>query len=274
MQTYRFRSAYVEDDVIFEQAISAIKGNINQKKLLLNISGILNSSLYVYLNLMMGSSTGIERGQIFMNEYITYPFICDDRISELTYEIQSKNSNINNIMNYNLNDEMIKLDKLILKLSGLNDNAFIDYALNVTIPMINNEKTEYRQASIDDMLTYAKVFQDYWSSIMRSENKFIQITLYKDIMKKFCVFELNVLEESTDNEIIVKEHFDDNENFLTNFMINKINDQFYDIKDIIHFSYSSFYIIKTNEAKNWHKAMGYIDNASVIKSILSSEEGE
>ena len=93
-------------------------------------------------------------------------------------------------------------------------------------------------------------------------------------MKKFCVFELNVLEESTDNEIIVKEHFDDNENFLTNFMINKINDQFYDIKDIIHFSYSSFYIIKTNEAKNWHKAMGYIDNASVIKSILSSEEGE
>lgn len=274
LQTYRFRSAYVEDDVIFEQAISAIKGKIDQKKLLLNISGVLNSSLYVYLNLMMGSSIGIERGQIFMNEYITYPFVYDDRISELTYEIQSKNSNINNIMYYNLNDEINKLDKLILKLSGLNDNVFIDYALNVTIPMINNENVEYKQASIDDMLTYAKVFQDYWNSIMHSENKFIQITLYKDIMKKFCVFELNVLEEPTDNEIIVKEHFDDNDNFLAKFMINKINDQFYDIKDIIHFGYSSFYIIKTNEAKNWHKAMGYIDNASVIKSILSAEEGE
>ena len=55
-------------------------------------------------------------------------------------------------------------------------------------------------------------------------------------------------------------------------MLHEINDIFYDIKDVVNFEDSSFFIIKTNEYKNWHPAVAEIDLAAVIDAILSESE--
>ncbi|WP_437629351.1 HsdM family class I SAM-dependent methyltransferase [Clostridium paraputrificum] len=273
-KTYRLRAAFVDDDVIFKQAISAIKGTEKQKELLLNIVGILNSSLYAYLNLMLGSSMGIEREQVFMNEVYEYPFAYSKEIGELTKQIQ----NIRSVeAGQYLNDaskEIDYLDNLVLEEFGLKNNSFIDYALNVQIPMINSSKLGYKEVTIETLTKYTEIFKEYWKPMMEQQGKFISMILYPKVMNKFTIFELRVYNDKPQKEISIEYNIDNNKEILSRFMINKINEQFYEIKDVVYFEDTSFYIIKTNEHKNWHVARAYLDNSTVISSILSEKQGE
>jgi hypothetical protein len=60
---------------------------------------------------------------------------------------------------------------------------------------------------------------------------------------------------------------------LTNFSVFKTNDLFYKIYDIAYFQKDSFFIIKTNQYKNWHPAMAQLDLADVIDEFFA-EKGE
>lgn len=273
-KNYRLRAAFVEDDVIFKQAISAIKGNENQKELLYNISGIINSSMYAYLNLMLGSSVGIEREQVFMDEIYQFPFVYDSNIGDLSKQIQEKKSSIEDVFIPDMSAYERELDDKVLNDFGLNEDPFIDYALNVQIPMVNSSRWEYSEVSIEQLKEYANVFQKYWKPLMEQQDKHIAITLYPKIVNKYTVFEMNILDSKSNEEIIIQRNADSNKELLSRFMIGKINDQFYQIRDVLYFGNTSFFIIKSNEAKNWHPAIGYIDNTAVVDSILSDGKGE
>jgi L-rhamnose mutarotase len=54
-------------------------------------------------------------------------------------------------------------------------------------------------------------------------------------------------------------------------MLDKVNDLFYQLKDVINFSEDSVYILKTDENKNWHPAMAKLDLADVLDSILTGK---
>lgn len=271
---YRLRAAYSEDNIIFKEAISAIKGDINQKNLLLNIMGILNSSLYVYLNLMLGSSMGIEREQVFMNEIYSYPFIKDEDIGNYAREIQNKNSNFINGFRKDISVDIEKLDELVLEKFGLDHDPFIDYAINVQIPMLYSSKMNYREVNGEEMYQYSKVFREYWKELVSKQNKFVKVALYPKVMGKFAVFALAICDERQKLEYEVFEDIDKDKSLLSRFLIQKINEQFYQIRDVIYFEKSSFFIVKSNEYKNWHSAMAYIDHAAVIETILSDRKGE
>ena len=47
---------------------------------------------------------------------------------------------------------------------------------------------------------------------------------------------------------------------------------FYQIKDVVNFEENSFYIIKTNEYKNWHPAMANIDLDTIIEEFFQRME--
>ncbi len=273
-KTYRIRAAYTEDDVIFKEAISAIKGNSSQKELLLNITGLLNSSLYAYLNLMLGSSLGIEREQVFMDEIYQYPFEYDSEISKRTEKIQEKSYSLDNVFLQDIEDEIRILDEIIFEKFGLKDDPFIDYALNVQIPLLSSKKMTFDEVKKEELLKYAEVFLKYWKELMGKKNKHIYVSLYPKIMGKFSVFELEISDIKLEKEINIIWDVDNDKEILSRFMIDKINDQFYQIKDVLYFNNNSFYIIKSNESKNWHRAMAYIDNAAVVDSILSDRKGE
>ena len=65
---YSIRAVYSKRDFLFRETINCIKGNTKDEKVLLNLCGLLNSSLFSYFNLMLGSSAGIEREQVFLEE--------------------------------------------------------------------------------------------------------------------------------------------------------------------------------------------------------------
>jgi len=89
MKDYTMRAVYSEMDFVFRHAIFAIKGNRDHRDFLLNITGLLNSKLYAYLNLMLGSDLGIEREQRSMMEVLTFPFANNDEIVKQVELIQN-----------------------------------------------------------------------------------------------------------------------------------------------------------------------------------------
>ena len=134
------RAAYTEEKMLYKDGICGIKGKINDRDELLNVTGLLNSSLYAYLNLMLGSSIGIEREQRFMDEIDKFPYIYDINIAEKVEQIQEEKQK-DKLTNVTNEDEMIEeLDNIILQKFNLENNEFIDYALNIQIPLINSRK--------------------------------------------------------------------------------------------------------------------------------------
>ena len=75
-------------------------------------------------------------------------------------------------------------------------------------------------------------------------------------------------------KVEIKENVDYNKEIMTKFSIQKYTDMFYQIKDVVNFEENSFYIIKTNEYKNWHPAMANIDLDTVIEELLSENGGD
>ena len=78
--------------------------------------------------------------------------------------------------------------------------------------------------------------------------------------------------DKRDNTINIMEEVDDNLTLLTNFMIYKLNDCFYQTKNIGEFDDDAFVIVKPIESRNWHAAMAIKDSYRVLNEVLLGEE--
>ena len=274
-QNYKFRAAYSEEDFLYTDAITGICGNASDKRVLLSLTGIFNSSFYSYLNLMLGSSSGIEREQGFPTEIFRYPAIIDSKIANLVEQIQSAiKLERESFDNTSESEAFVQaLDKLILNEFGLSNDIFIDYALNVQIPLVANNKLVWEKVNFEQLCNYANVFIEYFLNVLPQSEKYVSANIYRNIASHYCAVEI-VFQDIKPVEPIIEYNGeqDIHMDFLSNFMLNKVNDLFYQMKDIINFTDNAFYILKTEESKNWHPAMAKLDLADVLDSILSGNE--
>ena len=130
------------------------------------------------------------------------------------------------------------------------------------------------EVSVNDLKKYSQIFIKYFSKIFNKENKFIKVIIYPKIVNRFSIFELVICDKKPKIDIEIKENVDYNKEIMTRFSIQKYTDMFYQIKDVVNFEENSFYIIKTNEYKNWHPAMANIDLDTVIEELLSENGGD
>lgn len=275
IDNYKFRAAYSEEDFIYTDDITGICGEKTNKEILLCMAGLFNSSFYSYLNLMLGASSGIEREQGFPTAILKYPAIIDPEIAigaqEITNTIRKEKENF---QCPNESEKLIQtLDKLILSKFGLSCDVFVDYALNVQIPLIANNKIFWKKVTVEQLYAYATVFTDYFSEILRGGKKYISAHIYENITNHYCVVEF-VFQDNEPTSPITMHEEDQNihTDFVNKFRISRVNDLFYQIKDVVTFLDNSFYILKTNEGKNWHPAMAKLDLADVLNSILMGNE--
>jgi hypothetical protein len=274
-QNYKFRAAYSEEDFLYTDAITGICGDKTNKEVLLALTGLFNSSFYSYLNLMLGSSSGIEREQGFPTEIFKYPVIVDTQIADLVDQIENTVKIEREGFNNSADSESLiqKLDELILDKFGLSNDVFVNYALNIQIPLVANNKMSWEKVTSDQLCAYARVFIEYFSVILPRNEKYISVNIYRNIAGHYCAVEF-VFQDIEPAQSITE--YDGNQNvqmnFVSKFMLNKVNDLFYQIKDVIDFSENSFYILKTDEYKNWHPAMAKLDLADVLDSILTENE--
>lgn len=261
------RAVYSEEALVYKETINCIKGTMDNKDVLLNLTGLLNSSLFSYFNLMMNSSAGIEREQVFLKEIEKFPYAYSDKLVELVEKIQLATKTGKSIKE--LKDE---LNDCVLDMYKLKDNYFIDYALNIQIPIFCGKYIE-TECTIEIMKKYAQIFIDIWTSRLdRIGLKYI-INIYPNIKGKFAAFELQFVSDATNNSVNVVENIDDNIETLTKFMIYKVNDCFYQFKNVAEFNEDSIIILKSIESKNWHPAIAFKDSYDVLNSVLR-EEGD
>lgn len=277
-KTYRYRAAFSNEFFIYSDAVTGICGKSEDWVSLYSLVGILNSSFYAYLNIMLGTSSGIEREQGFSTEIFTYPLITSEEIAKLVIEIQQMvkvekdelfKSEIKS------NELITQLDELVLNSFNLNSEVFIDYTLDIQIPELANVKGEdiYRVVTEDDLKVYIQCFAKQFASIYNKVGKGICIKLYPKFMKRYCIFELEINENISNTETIYNEAPTCNMELFTHIIRHQYNELFYQVRDVIHFTENSFYIIKPNNYKYWHPAIAEMDLGEVLDQILS-DEGE
>lgn len=119
--TFKMRAALSYKSFISKKTMYFIKGEYNQFELLYNLTALLNSEFYAYLNLMLGSSIGIEREQRLMEEVLKFPYVYSAEISQQSEKISTcihaENQDIVNVILENdIETEIKKLDMLVLSL--------------------------------------------------------------------------------------------------------------------------------------------------------------
>lgn len=272
---YKLRAAFSDDTFVCKKTMYIIKGAEEQRSFLMNLVGLLNSSFYSYLNLMLGTSIGIEREQRFMEEILNYPYIFSEDIVNKTENIHREKKKEDVLYFSDIDSEIMKLDNLVLQEFGLKNNKFIDYAINIQIPELTNtnHKNIYRKVSIEELVEYSECFKKQFASIYSRVEKHIGIKFYQNLLNKFVVFELSVLDGTPDKTIDFIEDIDKDKELLSRFCVFSHNDNFHQIKDVIHFSDNSFFIIKPNFYKYWHPAIAELDLSDVIDQIMNNSGG-
>lgn len=185
----------------------------------MNLCGLLNSSLFSYFNLMLGSSTGIEREQIFLEELGNYPYVYNDELVELVEKMQREE------WGKNRNELQVALNQCVMRMYGLQDNYFVDYALSIQIPMLCGT---YQETKCDakSMKEYVSILSKIWDEHFGQSNVHYKITIYPDIKGKFAAVQVKLSFTSQIEDIFVIDNVDEDVSLLTNFMIYQLNDCF------------------------------------------------
>lgn len=262
---YSIRAAYVEKDFLYRETINCIKGKETDKMILLNLCGLLNSTLFSYFNLMLGSSAGIEREQVFLEELADYPYAYSDELVKLVQKMQQKDCGEDK------NELQDKLNKCVMQMYGLQDNCFVDYVLAVQIPMLCGTYQE-KKCDVTMMEKYASIFSEIWEEHFSQSEVYYSINVYPNIKEKFAAFEVKFSFEKMAARVSVVNNIDDDMDLLTHFMIYQWNDCFYQTKNMIEFLDDSFVIVKSIEAKNWHPAMAVKDSHKALNAVLLGKE--
>ena len=275
MSDYTMKAVYEETSFVFKEAVFAVKGSIEQKSQLLNIVGLLNSKVYAYFNLMLGSSLGVEREQRQVGEVLEFPVV-------FSLEIANKVGMIQDLLKQEpfvvANDPTVEINELncmILDAFRLSDNEFVDYVLSIQIPQLTGSDVceAYRLVEVKDLESYAKPFFEYLSAVFTTSGKYVSVNLYPQIAKHYSAVEIILQDTQPHQWVQILSDEDALKRALVRFSAHKINDLFFELKDVVYFEENSFYIIKPNHYKNWHPAIAQLDLTEVVDQILSRNGG-
>lgn len=260
----------LHEDSIFADSITTLK--CKNQDMLYSIMGSLYSSFFKYFIINTGSSIGIEREQIHNPEKFSLPYIESKKVIEYSKKLEkySEESFLENNQNYeNLKKE---LNKAVLETLNLNEQEYslVDYANNIVIPWIIQKKYDivFKEIAFkDDVLKeYIYIFINHYSKIYEQNNMYFQANVLWDDYVIGIYFK--VLDKKP-NETITWKKEKNIQNFSRisgNFTLENLFIQ----KDIKGFESDGFYVVKPNEHKNWHKAIGYLDFYEFNDAILKA----
>lgn len=292
--------SYNENPSIFLKGIFGITSNDKYK--LKELYSLLISNLYEYYIFLISGSWGTStRPQIrWIEEFLSFPYInlddvTKDKLINLVdvFFSQFQHVQINSILgeqSYINKDILKKINSIVNELYNLKDFEIdlIDYVLNVSryqfqeskqhliVDFTYSDNNHYRNRE-KVLKSYAEVYINELNKIYKDE--FIQIEIYP--LKYFIAMNFIFLDTQPEEIIIFPKDKKDEEGVLmrlaNNISISQITNtidsskNLYIQKDLKGFEDNSFYIIKPNEYKCWHKAMAWYDIAEFKETIEEAE---
>lgn len=285
-ENFSLVSVYSEQEFVFKDSVTAIRSE--NKELLKNITGILNSKFASYFFILQSPSAGVEREQGHNEtDRFNTPIIENQEITKIVDEIQDEYKkhyyNALNSIQYEeeLNSLKNKLDNLVLNIFEFNEleKALLNYATEITIPLINYNKKPIEKKPIEkisgkQIRKYAEIFFNHFSKRWNGNPDYFEIDVYQN--EYIIGINFKIVDKKPEKEITIYEGTKLNElHQLMKLGEEKITDVFYKQRDIRGFNETSFYIVKANQYKNWHPAIAYSDLSEFVEAMLQAEtEGE
>ena len=264
------KTVILHENSIFSASITSIK--TNSKDELYGIMGFLNSNFFRYFVINTASSIGVEREQIHNPEKFSLPYIHNQTVIDITKQLESYSKD--DFAQYDKEYDRLKeqLNKAVLDALKLSkqEKILIDYTNSIVISWVMQkkydkafEKLKYKDKRID---SYLNIFTEHYTKIYAQINKYFSVKVY---WNKYVIgIYFKVLNKDPKEQIKwVKEP--NIQNFLK-ISSGKTLENLFIQKDIKGFETDGFYVIKPNEYKNWHEAIGYLDFYEFEKAILGS----
>lgn len=257
-------ATYSEKQWVFTNSVISINGKNADEKLLKSILGFLNSKLFSYLSLLTFSTIGIEREIILLKEIEEIPLVINDTLVEYV----DKMLNCNNPKYLEIIQH--EIDELIFNLLSFNEleKDLVNYFTDVTLPMRKKENV-YHKVSNETLEDYIMVFVKYFKNYFKEENnEYFHAECYKS--DQFIGIRFIISNEPPKHLIEYK----DKPKILNFFGEISIEDKqnLFVQKDIKGFEETSFYVIKSNEFKNWHRAIARRDLIEFTNSLMGVED--
>jgi len=272
---------YSEDEFVFPNTIFGIHGK--DKKFLKTIGAYFSSSLVKYLLFLTSTSWGVEREEVLQKEYKELPFLLDkktkDNLAQIFDELMTifKDKYFKKIFDDTdyerlINEKMKKLDLFLFKKFELSeqDKRLIDYNINISIPLFFGEKKPIAQCSPVQLKNYAQIFLDHFGSRWNGNPDFFEIDIYSS--PHIIGMNFKIVKEKRDKAIKLVEDFKKTEELFELMKLGekKYTNKFYKQRDIRGFNKTSFYIVKSNQYKNWHPAVAQADLHEFIEAMMKS----
>lgn len=274
---------------VFKKGIFGIS-SVNKKEKIKELYALLISNLYTYFIYITSGSWGVStRPQIRWNdEYLSFPYIQpnEQTQSELLklvnrfltfFQEHYKTFNLGEPRKDNLIFSQINsIVEELYQIKGY-EKDLIDYVLEVSRYQFQESKQYKIVHKIHDnkdiLKKYADVFLKEFKDIYKDE--YLQVLVYP--LDHFIAMHFLFSEEKPQEEIriISDDEISNEKNILDVIVksasISKITKDLYVQKDIKGFEENSFYIIKPNEFKCWHRAMAWYDVAEIKETIEQAE---
>lgn len=302
-------ASYTLGNSVYKNGVNGITSD--KKDLLKELYAIFNSFLYEYYIYLTSGSWGTStRPQIRLKEeYLSFPVIkMEDKIKQQL--IKSVNELISGIKEYYkkqsektdsefklkpTNSEKPKPSINQIALTQINDiineiyevkdyeKDLIDYVLNVSRYQFQESKQHFFTKKVNDnkshLKKYSEVYLKEFSEIYTDE--YIQVEIFS--LKHFIAMNFVMKQEEPEETVIYSKNKDAESvlrtlaNTLSISEVVNTSDptkNLYIQKDIKGFEENSFYIIKPNEYKSWHRAMAWYDVAEFKEAIQKAEIDE
>lgn len=264
-------SAVSTERLVFTHSISSIKFKDKNIDKLYSLCGILNSDFYTYFLFNTASSVGVERNQVHFAEYLKTPFVCNIELSSIVKNLHNTKPSNKEILLNNLNNKINQIFEI-----NKNEIDLIDYAINISIPIWRfgdnisktNEPIALKYVTKAQLEEYATIFTETFSE----QYKYFNVDIYNF---KYCtLINFKAREEKpTEPQIcfIENANLENTLKTISDSTINNISDEVFIKKDVKGFNENSFFVLKTNEYKNWHRAIARLDVNEFSNAIWEAE---
>jgi hypothetical protein len=287
----------IEQNCVYKDSVNSISFNIDNEKYIYEIFGLLKSKFSTYFQYLTSANWGVYYPEINKSEYLSFPYIepSEKQKKELLLLVERLLSPYKDFYKeYPNNFFQGEPEKKILNgISSIIEEIYnikgyekdlIDYALNISryqfqeskqhlVSDFNNADHRNREQVLKN---YADVYIQEFEKIY--DDEFIQVEIYP--LNHFIALNFVFLDKKPKEKIIYPNKKDEKEvlkrlaNNLSISQITNANDSSMNLfiqKDIKGFEKNSFYIIKPNEYKCWHRAMAWYDVAEFREAIQKAE---
>ena len=272
--------AFLDEDAAFKNSVYGIatESSGNKKDLYYYLNGLIYSKLFVYQLFHSSAIWGIERDNFAKEEIENLSMPDSNGISS---SLKNINSLVSKIITATKNNDIIslqdsekKLDALVYKIFDIDniERDLIDYTFDISIPLFNNKKDPLKPPTTKELESYAQIFIDGYKDIFEKQGKSFQVEIYTGD-RYFVAMNFKVLNERPYQYIISKNEPDINKivKLLGYASFEKISQRLYVRRSMTGYDKNSFFIIKPNERKSWHKANARHDSNEFMADLWESD---